>query len=155
VFEIGLSWSIVFGKRDAFRRAFRSFDVAKVAVMTARGVDRLVQDASIIHNRGKIQATVDKVRAMMSASPSLAALAKSYEVTRKGTALRGRPATSTPQVEAFATHLKSQGTASWAEERLRVHAERRRGQRPRPRVLPRYGLPRHGPEPLTIAVRPV
>jgi DNA-3-methyladenine glycosylase I len=31
VFQVGLSWSIVFGKRDAFRKAFRGFDVAKVA----------------------------------------------------------------------------------------------------------------------------
>ena len=34
VFEVGLSWSIVFGKRDAFRTAFRGFDVARVAAMT-------------------------------------------------------------------------------------------------------------------------
>ena len=69
VFEVGLSWSIVFGKRDAFRKAFRGFDVAKVAAMTERDVDQLVQNASIIRNRGKIQATVDNARAMMSASP--------------------------------------------------------------------------------------
>ena len=81
VFEVGLSWSIVFGKRDAFRTAFQSFDVAKVAAMTAGDVDRLVADASIIRNRAKIQATVDNARAMLSASPSLATLAKSYEVT--------------------------------------------------------------------------
>src|SRR5438045_1006488 len=71
VFEVGLSWSVVFGKLDAFRRAFRGFDIAKVAAMTVRDVDRLVQDASIIRNRGKIQATVDNARAMMAASPSL------------------------------------------------------------------------------------
>jgi DNA-3-methyladenine glycosylase I len=110
VFQVGLSWAIVFAKRDAFRKAFRHFDVAKVAAMTARDVDRLVQDASIIRNRGKIQATVDKARAMMSASPSLAALAKSYEVTRKRApqSLAELP-TSTPQAEAFAKQLKSQG----------------------------------------------
>src|ERR1700722_7654891 len=34
VFEVGLSWSIVFGKRDAFRQAFQGFDVAKVAAWT-------------------------------------------------------------------------------------------------------------------------
>src|SRR5438309_11043304 len=83
VFEVGLSWSIVFGKRDAFRTAFRGFDVAKVAAMTERDVDRLTQDASIIRNRGKIQATVDNARATMSASPNLAALAKSYESARE------------------------------------------------------------------------
>jgi DNA-3-methyladenine glycosylase I len=110
VFQVGLSWAIVFGKREAFRKAFRDFDVAKVAAMTARDVDRLVQDASIIRNRGKIQATVDNARAMTTASPSLVALAKSYEITRKRAprSLADLP-TSTPQAEAFAKQLKSQG----------------------------------------------
>jgi DNA-3-methyladenine glycosylase I len=110
VFQVGLSWAIVFGKRDAFRKAFRDFDVAKVAAMTARDVDRLVQDASIIRNRGKIQATVDNARAMRSASPSLPALGKSYEITRTRAprSLADLPA-STPQAEAFAKQLKSQG----------------------------------------------
>jgi DNA-3-methyladenine glycosylase I len=76
---VGLSWSIVFPKQDAFRRAFHGFDIAKVAAMTDRDVERLLQDPSIIRNRGKIQATVDNARAMRSASPSLVALAKSYE----------------------------------------------------------------------------
>src|SRR5437879_1903579 len=110
VFQVGLSWAIVFAKRDAFRKAFRGFDVAKVAAMTARDVDRLVRDASIIRNRGKIQATVDNARAMTSASPSLAALAKSYEITRKRAPRSAADvSTSTPQAEAFAKQLKSQG----------------------------------------------
>jgi len=110
VFEVGLSWSIVFGKRDAFGKAFCGFDVAKVAAMTEQDVDRLVQDASIIRNRAKIQATVDNARAMMSASPSLATLAKSYEITRKRAprSVAELP-TSTPAAEAFAKKLMSQG----------------------------------------------
>jgi DNA-3-methyladenine glycosylase I len=110
VFEAGLSWSIVFGKRDAFRRAFHGFDVAEVAAMTERDVDRLVGDPSIIRNRAKIQATLDNARAMMSASPTLAALATSYESTRKRAprSIADLP-TSTPQAEAFANQLKSQG----------------------------------------------
>jgi DNA-3-methyladenine glycosylase I len=110
VFEVGLSWSIVFRKREAFRKAFRDFDVAKVAAMTERDVDRLIQDASIIRNRRKIQATVDNAREMMSASPSLVALAKSYETirTRAPRTVADLPR-STPQAEAFAKQLKSQG----------------------------------------------
>jgi len=110
VFEVGLSWSIVFGKREAFRRAFHGFDIAKVAAMTGREVDQLLQDPSIIRNRGKIQATVDNARAMRSASPSLAALAKSYESTRKRAprSVADLPK-STPQADAFAKQLKSQG----------------------------------------------
>jgi DNA-3-methyladenine glycosylase I len=110
VFEVGLSWSIVFGKLDAFRRAFRRFDIVKVAAMTHRDVDRLLKDASIIRNRGKIQATVDNARAMRAASPSLVDLAKSYERARKRAprSLRDLPR-STPQADAFAKRLKSQG----------------------------------------------
>jgi len=110
VFEVGLSWAIVFGKRDAFWEAFRGFDVANVAAMTARDVDRLVKNPAIIRNRGKIQATIDNARAMKSASPSLATLAKSYEINRKQAprSLAKLPA-STPQSEAFAKELKLQG----------------------------------------------
>jgi DNA-3-methyladenine glycosylase I len=110
VFQVGLSWSIVFRRRDAFRKAFRGFDVAKVAAMTARDVDRLVEDASIIRNRAKIEATVDNARAMMSGSPGLVALAQSHEITRTRAprSLADLPK-STPQAEAFAKQLKSQG----------------------------------------------
>jgi DNA-3-methyladenine glycosylase I len=110
VFQAGLSWSIVFGKRDAFRRAFHGFDAERVAAMSERDVDRLVQDPSIIRNRAKIQATVDNARAMRSASPTLAELARSYESTRKRAprSIAELP-TSTPQADAFAKQLKAQG----------------------------------------------
>ena len=110
VFQAGLSWSIVFGKRDAFRRAFDDFDVAQVAAMSERDIDQLLQDASIIRNRAKIQATVENAGAMSAASPSLAALARSYERTRKRAprSLAALPS-STPQAEKFAKQLKSQG----------------------------------------------
>jgi DNA-3-methyladenine glycosylase I len=110
VFEAGLSWSIVFGKRDGFRRAFHGFDIAHVAAMTERDVDRLVQDRSIIRNRAKIQATVDNAQAMVSASQGLAALARSYASTRERAprSLADLP-TSTPEAEALAKQLKAQG----------------------------------------------
>src|ERR1700686_179495 len=110
VFQVGLSWSIVFGKRDAFRSAFHDFRPAKVAAMTHRDADRLVQDPSIIRNRAKIQATVENARVMQSESPSLIALAKSYESTRARTprSLADVP-TTTAGAQAFAKQLKSQG----------------------------------------------
>ncbi len=110
VFQAGLSWSIVFGKRDAFRRAFHEFDVARVAAMTERDIGRLQQDPSIIRNRAKIQATVENARAMSAASPSLAALAGSYETTRKRApgSIADLPS-STPQADEFAKQLKSHG----------------------------------------------
>ena len=110
VFEAGLSWSIVFSKRDAFRAAFHEFDIAQVAAMTEGDVDRLLQDSAIIRNRAKIQATVQNARAMRSASPSLAALARSYESARERAPLTVADLpTSTPQANAFARQLKAQG----------------------------------------------
>ncbi|MFF5288853.1 DNA-3-methyladenine glycosylase I [Paractinoplanes globisporus] len=110
VFQVGLSWSIVFGKRDAFRAAFRGFDVSEVAAMTERDLDRLAQDASIIRNRAKIAATIGNARAMMSAVPDLAALARSYEINRKHAprSLADLPKATAP-AEAFAKQLKAQG----------------------------------------------
>ena len=110
VFQAGLSWSTVFGKRDAFRKAFHGFDVALVAGMTGGDVERLVKDPSIIRNRAKIQATVENARAMGAASPSLAAVARSYERARKRAprSLADLP-TSTPEADKFAKQLKSQG----------------------------------------------
>ncbi|MEV4620800.1 DNA-3-methyladenine glycosylase I [Asanoa sp. NPDC049573] len=110
VFEVGLSWSIVFDKRDAFRKAFREFNVAKVAAMGEPDVDRLVRDPSIIRNRAKIEATIDNARAMLAASPRLATLAEAYQSTRSR-APRSAAAVpkSTARAEAFAKQLKSQG----------------------------------------------
>ena len=110
VFQAGLSWEIVFRKRDAFRKVFRGFDVAKVARMTSRDVNRLVEDASIIRNRAKIEATVNNARAMIPASPSLAELASTYKIdrTHPPRSLSEIP-TWTPEAESFAKQLKSQG----------------------------------------------
>jgi DNA-3-methyladenine glycosylase I len=110
VFEVGLSWRVVFGKREAFIRAFLGFDVAKVAAMTDRDVKRLLEDASIIRNRGKIEATIDNARAMSSASPSLPTLARSYAINRvRSPRSASDVPTSTPQAEDLAKKLKSQG----------------------------------------------
>jgi DNA-3-methyladenine glycosylase I len=110
VFEVGLSWSVVFGKREGFRHAFRDFDVTKVAEMTDRDVDHLLEDASIIRNRGKIQATIGNARAMTSASPTLPTLAKSYASSRERAprSIADLPK-STPDAEALAKLLKAQG----------------------------------------------
>jgi DNA-3-methyladenine glycosylase I len=61
--QAGLSWSTILHKRDGYRRAFANFDPAKVARFDARKVERLMQDASIVRNRLKIESTVANARA--------------------------------------------------------------------------------------------
>jgi DNA-3-methyladenine glycosylase I len=110
VFQAGLSWNVVFNKRDGFRRAFDDFDVDRVAAMNHADVERLVHDPAIVRNRAKIQATITNARAMRSAHPSLASIAKSYArpAVSAPRSLADIP-TSTPDAESFARQLKSQG----------------------------------------------
>jgi DNA-3-methyladenine glycosylase I len=109
VFEVGLSWAIVFGKREAFRTAFLDFHPVEVAAMTDLQVDRLMQDKSIIRNRAKILATIGNARAMLDCSPTLAALAKSYAQPLVAAPRPEDIPTSTPQSEELAKQLKAQG----------------------------------------------
>jgi DNA-3-methyladenine glycosylase I len=57
-FQAGLSWITILRKREAFRKAFRGFDPKKVARFTEKDIARLLQDASIIRSRAKIEATI-------------------------------------------------------------------------------------------------
>ncbi|MEO8802588.1 MAG: DNA-3-methyladenine glycosylase I [Rudaea sp.] len=52
--QAGLSWSTVLNKRDAYRRAFHGFNVARVARMTDAALEKLLLDPAIIRNRLKV-----------------------------------------------------------------------------------------------------
>ncbi len=65
-FQAGLSWAIVLGKREGFRRAFAGFDPAAVARFNARSVERLVGDAGIVRNRQKIEAAIGNAKAFLA-----------------------------------------------------------------------------------------
>lgn len=58
----GLSWLVVLRKRPAFREAFGDFDPAVVGRFGARDVGRLMNDAGIVRNRAKIEATINNAR---------------------------------------------------------------------------------------------
>ncbi len=61
-FQAGLAWIIVLRKRDAFRKAFKGFDPAKVARFKEADIERLLQDPGIIRSRAKIEATIQAAR---------------------------------------------------------------------------------------------
>jgi DNA-3-methyladenine glycosylase I len=84
-FQSGLSWLTILRKRDNFRRAFKGFDPARVARFGARDVARLLDDASIVRHRGKIEAAIANARTTLAVQEdrgSLAALVWSYEPKR-------------------------------------------------------------------------
>ena len=61
-FQAGLSWLTILRKRDAFRRAFAGFDIARVARFSARDVTRLLNDSGIVRHRGKIESAINNAR---------------------------------------------------------------------------------------------
>jgi DNA-3-methyladenine glycosylase I len=62
--QAGLSWSTILHKREGYRRAFASFDPAKVARFTPARVERLLKDPSIVRNRLKVESVVRNARAI-------------------------------------------------------------------------------------------
>jgi DNA-3-methyladenine glycosylase I len=65
-FQSGLSWLTILRKREGFRRAFADWAVDRIATYGAREVERLLDDASIVRNRAKIEATVANARAVVA-----------------------------------------------------------------------------------------
>ena len=56
--QAGISWLIVFKKREAYRKLFHGFNIAKVAAMKETELQKILTDASIIRNRNKIYSIV-------------------------------------------------------------------------------------------------
>jgi DNA-3-methyladenine glycosylase I len=74
-FQAGLSWLTILRKREGFRTAFRGFDPAKVARFEERDIERLLQDASIVRHRGKIEAVINNARRLLELQDSEGSLA--------------------------------------------------------------------------------
>ncbi len=74
--QAGLSWSTILNKREGYRRAFAGFDIEKVARFTPKHVETLMQDASIVRNRAKIEATILNARAVQQIQAEHGSLAK-------------------------------------------------------------------------------
>lgn len=64
--QAGLSWITVLRKREGYRKAFHNFDVKKVAKMTPKDVERLMQFDGIIKNRLKINSTISNAELFMA-----------------------------------------------------------------------------------------
>ncbi len=64
-FQAGLSWITILRKRPAFRAAFDGFEPKKIARWSDKKKDALMQDAGIVRNRAKIEATVALARIVL------------------------------------------------------------------------------------------
>jgi DNA-3-methyladenine glycosylase I len=109
-FQSGLSWAIILRKRDRFREVFHDFDPEEVAAFGEADVDRLLDDAGIIRNRMKIEATISNARTLLSLDESFSDLLWSFAPPAKPapTSYAEVPAT-TPESIAMAKALKKLG----------------------------------------------
>ena len=64
--QAGLSWRTVLAKRENYRKAFHDFDIARVAAMTDRALEKRLLDPGIIRNRLKVTSTRDNAVAALN-----------------------------------------------------------------------------------------
>ena len=72
--QAGLSWSTILRKRDGYRRAFVGFDVEAISRFGEDDVQRLMQDATIVRNRAKIEAAIANARTCVEVQRELGSL---------------------------------------------------------------------------------
>jgi DNA-3-methyladenine glycosylase I len=68
--QAGLAWLTILQKREAFRKAFRGFEIERVARMKA---EPLLRDPGIIRNRLKVEAAIENARRIRALPTSFAA----------------------------------------------------------------------------------
>ncbi|MCO6394211.1 DNA-3-methyladenine glycosylase I [Corynebacterium sp. MC-17D] len=79
-FQVGLSWKLILQKRDALREAFHGFDPDALARMDS--IEHLLDDASLIRNRRKLQAVLTNAsatRELRESGTDLATFIWSYQ----------------------------------------------------------------------------
>lgn len=75
-FQAGLSWITILKKRENFRAAFDNFDYKKIATYDQTKIDALLQDAGIIRNKLKVNATVTNAKAFMAVQNEFGSFSK-------------------------------------------------------------------------------
>lgn len=116
-FQSGLSWLTILRKREAFRRAFRGFDFARVARFTSRDVKRLLDDAAIVRHRGKIESTIRNARRALELEGEFGSLGAYFwgfepeagSRPRRLTRATLMKMTTCPESHALAKDLKKRG----------------------------------------------
>ncbi|MBX2827215.1 MAG: DNA-3-methyladenine glycosylase I [Flavobacteriaceae bacterium] len=114
-FQAGLSWITVLRKRENFRKAFDRFNYKKIATYDQQKIDSLLQDAGIIRNKLKINATISNAKAFMEVQEEFGSFSnyiwkftdgKPIKNTFKG--MKDIPA-NTPLSDTISKDLKKRG----------------------------------------------
>ncbi|MGD8606588.1 MAG: DNA-3-methyladenine glycosylase I [Myxococcales bacterium] len=116
-FQSGLSWLTILRKRESFRAAFMDFDYHRVARFDQRRVQRLLEDASIVRHRGKIESTIHNAKRALELEREFGSLSSFFwkyqppngERPRKITHAALMKLSKTPTSKALSKELKRRG----------------------------------------------
>jgi DNA-3-methyladenine glycosylase I len=82
-FQAGLSWITILKRREGFRKAFKGFQINKVAKLTEQDVERLMLDEGIIRNRAKIVSTISNAKLYLNLDMPLSEIIWSHAPSAK------------------------------------------------------------------------
>ena len=63
--QAGLSWTTILNKQQNFKKAYKDFNIKKVASFKEKDFERLMSDAGIIRNRLKINAAIENAKTIL------------------------------------------------------------------------------------------
>jgi len=114
-FQAGLSWITVLRKRENFRKAFDHFEYKKIANYNQDKIDALLQDAGIIRNKLKVNATVSNAQAFIKIQEEFGSFSKyiwgfvdDKPIKNNLTNYKNAPA-NTPLSDTISKDLKKRG----------------------------------------------
>ena len=114
-FQAGLSWSTILNKRENFRKALHNYDVKKISRYGEKDINRLLNDAGIIRNKLKINATVINAQKFLEVQKEFGSFdkyiwqfTKGKAITNKWKELKEIPA-KTPESDAMSKDLQKRG----------------------------------------------
>ncbi len=64
--QAGLSWTTILKKEETFRKAYHNFSIKKVAAYKEKDIERLLNDAGIIRNKLKVNASITNARKILA-----------------------------------------------------------------------------------------
>jgi DNA-3-methyladenine glycosylase I len=111
-FQAGLSWITILRRRENFRKAFKNFEIAKVARMSDNDVEKLMGNEGIIRNRAKIASTIANAKLALKLEGSLSEIIWDHAPkvrTKRVSSEKFEFVATTPESEALSRTLRKLG----------------------------------------------
>lgn len=113
--QAGLSWSTILRKRAGYRAAFFDFEIARVARMTPRQIEKLLLNPDVVRHRGKLESAVSNAQAALAVQKEFGSLAEflwqfvDHRPVQNGFHSSKQVPAETAQSDAMSRALKKRG----------------------------------------------